>query len=635
MLSTRQKQLLAKLIESSQFMTVEFLAKWLEVSTKTIRNDLDALTSFLEGRGSSLKRTPGKGVLLLANSEEKEKIIESLELTDSFLDRNVQLTMISLYLLVHKKVTVQRIADEFFLSRTSVQHLLREVEELFDPFGLQISKEVRKGLFIYGTERSKRKAVFYWLTRQSTNLDTVSKWLAVNESEQTLAMEWMASCEQERGVMYSEESKQSLMIFFIWWKRRAEEQQMVFIPKKQRIKNPVTGSVSAYLAQLSGDQELLENELNFIHQIFDQIKVVKYKFEANDLDHYKKEYAFCRYLIDQISSILQVNLSADKKLMNDLMYHVKSAFLRIEEGTEIDNPYTEEIKIRFRAIYEMVHQITLDIGYRLIAAEVAYLTMHISSAMERSNNKRYFPNVIVICTTGLATSSILMTKLEHIEPGFNLLRVVNSQELEQELDLGEIDFILTTSKLPAQHTGNIKTYRVSPLLLDDEKAKIQHEAHKIVNRKQLKRFNEVYHQPTSVVPTLFDEQIHYRHTQDWHEAITIAAQPLLEAGYIKQGYIQEMIMSVERNGTYMVFLPKVAFVHAHPENVCKEGISMTIFEEEIMFGSKNPEQVKIIIVLAIKESHNQDFLQLYRYLENQEVLDQLMHVSKEKWRKKN
>ncbi len=65
------------------------------------------------------------------------------------------------------------------------------------------------------------------------------------------------------------------------------------------------------------------------------------------------------------------------------------------------------------------------------------------------------------------------------------------------------------------------------------------------------------------------KKIHTIKTRDWRDAIAHASEPLLAAGYIEQSYIQEMIMSVERNGTYMVFLPKVAFVHASPEYVKK------------------------------------------------------------------
>ncbi|MFD1337493.1 BglG family transcription antiterminator [Oceanobacillus iheyensis] len=633
MLSTRQKQLLTKLIETHQYMTVDFLAKWLEVSPKTVRNDLDTLASLLDEMGCSLTRTPGKGVLLHANSEVKEELMESLELATSLVDKNVQLTMVSLYVLMTENVTIQKIADEFYLSRSSVHQILLEVEELLDSYNLQLTKEVRKGLFIHGTERSKRKAVFYWLSSKWVDVDAVCSWLPMDINEQQTIASWICSCENERGVMYSEESKRHLSLFFIWWKHRVDSGISVFIPKKHRIHNPIIGEVDDYLNQMTGEPELMENEKNFVHQVFDQLKVIAYKFEADDLDHYKREHAFTLYLIQEISKILEVNLASDKKLMNDLMYHAKSAFLRMEQGAEIDNPYTEEIKIRYRAIYEMVHQITTDMGYEMVAAEVAYITMHISSAFERSGNKKYLPNVIVVCTTGLATSSILTTKLEHIEPGFHLVKVVSSQEVDEELALDNIDFVLTTSKLSIDGAGDTKIYRVSPLLLDDEKAKIQHEAHKVVNRKQLQRFNEVYQHATSIVPTLFDEHVHFSNTNNWHEAISLAAAPLLEAGYIKQGYIQEMIMSVERNGTYMVFLPKIAFVHASPENVIKEGISMTVFENDMIFGSKNPEEVKIIIVLAIKESHNQDFLQLYRYLENQAVFEKLIDSNNQEWRK--
>ncbi|WP_238545052.1 PTS sugar transporter subunit IIA [Geomicrobium sp. JCM 19039] len=77
----------------------------------------------------------------------------------------------------------------------------------------------------------------------------------------------------------------------------------------------------------------------------------------------------------------------------------------------------------------------------------------------------------------------------------------------------------------------------------------------------------------------------------------------------------------------MVFLPNVAFVHAGPNRVIKEGISLTVLDEQIEFGDLNPERVDLIIVLAIKEVHNQDFMQLFHYLETETSREQFL----QKW----
>jgi transcriptional antiterminator/mannitol/fructose-specific phosphotransferase system IIA component (Ntr-type) len=625
MLSSRQKMLLRKLLEDSQYVTIEFLAKWQNVSERTIRYDLDAIDSAIREVGSSLSRAPGKGVCLHTGEEKRSALFEIAEGNEITFDKQVQVTMMSLFATMSETVTIQQLADEFYLSRSSVQKYLPEIEELLDRFDLQLVKKSRKGFLVNGTERSIRLSVYHWLTEKQVDLDRVKGWLSIEKEEDPLVMDWLDSCQQERELFYSETSLHVLSIFLRWWYNRILKGYFVFIPHEERGKCVLNlGELNNVLSVVSEDERIREHESAFLNHLFDQVKVVSYNKYAIQSDNYRKEREFSTYLIKQISEILQVNLLKDKKLMNDLTYHIKAAFLRLEQGVEIDNPYTEEIKVRYRAIYEMVHQITSDMGYKLLASEVAFITMHISAGVDRYNNKQFLPTVIVVCSSGLATSSILTTKLQKAEPGFHLINVVNTEDLVRELEINEVDFVLTTQELSIKQWNHTKIFRVSPLLNDDDKRTIQHEAHKIINRKQLALFNDVYTQASVVEPTLFDETIHVGKTKDWKESITLAAAPLLNAGYIRQGYIQEMIMSVERNGTYMVFLPKIAFVHAGPENVEKEGISMTVFEEEIDFGSFNPEKVKIVIVLAIKEAHNQDFLQLFRYLESDQIRERIM-----------
>ncbi|GAK13217.1 LOW QUALITY PROTEIN: hypothetical protein JCM19039_3046 [Geomicrobium sp. JCM 19039] len=628
MLTSRQKNILIKLLETDHFTTIEFLAKWLNISGRTVRYDLDAIDSAMQHIGVIITRVPGKGVMLRISEGSRPSVFEMIDRKQIMTEKKPQRLMMSIYVTIAGSFTIQDLADEFELSRSSVQKYVADVEEWLDHFDLQIAKQAWKGFRVMGTERSVRLALYQMLSEKDTDLKRVRDWLYLGKKELDLMRTWLTFVQTERGIHYSEATADVFHLFLYWWKQQIAMNHYVFVPKEHRHKRYFhLGIIESFIREHVNDDRSTLHECAFLDDLFDQAKVVSYQKDMPDLRDYEREIRFCKQLLSQVSTILHVDLLVDERLMNDLTHHVKAAFMRMSQGVEIDNPYTEEIKVRYRAIYEMVFQMTYDMGIEMLAGEVAFITMHISAAFERNKSRRFLPTVIVVCSSGLAASSILTTKLEQIEPGFNLINVVRTEDIERMFDEADPDFVLTTQHIQIPEWKQTKCFRVSPLLSDYDKRLIQHEAHKIVNRKQLASFNELYGKANRVEPSLFDETIHFASTLDWREAISIAAKPLLNAGYITQSYIQEMIMSVEGNGTYMVFLPNVAFVHAGPNRVIKEGISLTVLDEQIEFGDLNPERVDLIIVLAIKEVHNQDFMQLFHYLETETSREQFL----QKW----
>lgn len=108
---------------------------------------------------------------------------------------------------------------------------------------------------------------------------------------------------------------------------------------------------------------------------------------------------------------------------------------------------------------------------------------------------------------------------------------------------------------------------------------------------------------------------------EWQLSIKLAAQPLIDNGQIEIEYVDAMIDSVNRLGSYIVIAPKIAIAHARPENgVNKIGLSLLKNKESIDFNiDKNDEfdidkQVHIIIVLAAID--NKEHLGLLKQLSN-------------------
>ena len=92
---------------------------------------------------------------------------------------------------------------------------------------------------------------------------------------------------------------------------------------------------------------------------------------------------------------------------------------------------------------------------------------------------------------------------------------------------------------------------------------------------------------------------------NWKDAIRKAGQLLLDAGSIKQEYIENMIKSVEKLGPYIVLMPGFALGHSEPcPEVIKTDLSLITLTNPVNFGSVN-DPVKVVMCLACvdKESH--------------------------------
>lgn len=89
---------------------------------------------------------------------------------------------------------------------------------------------------------------------------------------------------------------------------------------------------------------------------------------------------------------------------------------------------------------------------------------------------------------------------------------------------------------------------------------------------------------------------------NWEKVIHLAAQPLIDKGYILPSYYQAVINNTLEHGAYYVFDEGVAMPHARPEcGVIKNCFSMVLLEEPIDFA--NGGKVDIVIMFAAKDSH--------------------------------
>jgi mannitol/fructose-specific phosphotransferase system IIA component (Ntr-type) len=119
---------------------------------------------------------------------------------------------------------------------------------------------------------------------------------------------------------------------------------------------------------------------------------------------------------------------------------------------------------------------------------------------------------------------------------------------------------------------------------------------------------------------------------NWKEAITRGGEILVNSGYIKSSYIDEMIESIKLLGPYIVVMPGVAFAHAKPSaSVLSNGLSLVRFETPIEFGNAKNDPVSVMFTIAaVDEKKHMDEIQaLAMLLIQEENVEKLMNSRKE------
>ena len=173
-----------------------------------------------------------------------------------------------------------------------------------------------------------------------------------------------------------------------------------------------------------------------------------------------------------IDSIDQVNptVKNDFQLIEGLLAHLSTMFIRLQGRVEMENPLTSEIRAKYNDMYELAEHVVKNMptfsAYTLTPNEIAYIALHFMAAKERYKEQRKY-NVLVICATGYGSAQMLKSRIEN-ELGnlVSITDVIGYYEINDE-KLKGIDFIVSSIDL-SNLIFNIPVFTVSVFLNDDE-----------------------------------------------------------------------------------------------------------------------------------------------------------------------
>lgn len=602
-LNKRQINIIDFLQNSSEWTTIENIAKVFDVSVRTIRNDLDCIKTLLKDCDAKLERKPKVGVkLIIKKGESIDHILKGYK--NKLYSPEERALMIALILMIKGNATIEELSEDIEVSKNTLVNDLKLAEAKLKEFDISISKKSYHGTFIEENNDEKLGDAFLKLySRLSEGQDKeIYKWLYkysnINEEYIKTIIE---AVEEEKSIQYTEESLEELEIILLFTLSRVLNNQEIKLGTNADDENSEFKTLKNIIEKVI-DKKIHNDKIEYLLKIFKGAKIAK-DFNLNKEEKINK---ITSEVLCELYTMLNIEVDSDAEFIRQMQLHLEIAIYRVENNLVINNPLLEEIKYKMSFIYGITEEILSKkkdiIGVEFPEAEIAYMAMYFGTIFEKYAKGNFSANVLVVCNGGLATSSLLKSRMNLMIPEIKIQSICRLKDVDDYLNK-EIDFIVSTVPLQIE---DYKVIQVNPLLESGDSQKIKSEIYSIWYEKNCKYLadkvkNENESDLTKIILekyAQFEQSI-----EDWREAIEIAAKPLIKDKKIEKAYVNDSIRVIETLGNYMMFIPEIAFVHATPENVIENAVSILNLKNPIDFGSKNKSTVKTIVVLANKEEN--------------------------------
>lgn len=611
-LTKRQNNILIFLTTLNNSIKIEQLAEKFKVSSRTIRNELHVIDGFLNEYKIKIIRKPSVGIYLEKDKENFIKLRNDLNLIDyrilDFEERNI---VISLLILCNKKITFDKLANICLISKQTVINSFKSIEKYFLEYGVNIIKSQGKGITVYSNQESILN-LFENILETTYKNELIMNLLFKNSEIykfDTDASLILNNLSKEKNVYFSNEDKIKILLKFI-----------IFRFVDDFTINKTNNKI--YPSYFS------EENINKIEKLMEKYVVIN---NSKSL-----EYKVAVYLIEKLDKINKIDKINKEYFINGLTNHLRLAIYREKNNIKIENELLSQIKIRIPLIFEFTKRELLMCealdGIVFSENEIAYISMYLASAYEKSINLYSKLNILLVCSFGLATSTILKTRILKIIQDCNIIGPLSESEAKTYINKNKVDLIICTGNCFIE---DIELISVNPLIDTSDIEIIKNKLFQISYTKSCENFisgyvkNNELNKKTYIKDLLVYDCIQIiDEIDDWEIAIQTSAKPLIKKGLIENRYVTKMIDAVKQFGTYMVLVEETAFVHAGVDDGIKDDCtSILILRKPVTFGYKNPKSVRNIVILGIKNKINNPLIDLIYIFEKEDNLKRLKEKS--------
>ncbi|EPQ5270228.1 BglG family transcription antiterminator [Klebsiella aerogenes] len=432
------------------------LAQRLSVSTRTVRADITALNALLVQYGAQFTLNRGSGYQLKIDDRSRFQALEETAPKTQHVPRTAQERIHFLlvrFLTSAFSIKLEDLADEWFVSRATLQNDMVEVRERFQRYQLTLETRPRHGMKLFGSEVSIRACLtdLLWELTLQGGINPLISAEALEADVPAQLEPVLQETLTRHHIRLTDVGERFICLYGAVVVRRVSEGY----PLADFSAEDVAQNVRDAARDLAGELQRLagkpfspaEEEWLCVHIAARQVQDVDPETISADDDE-----ALVNYILRYINSQYNYNLLDDAQLHADLLTHIKTMITRVRYQIMIPNPLLDNIKQHYPMAWDMTLAAVSSWGkytpYTISENEIGFLVLHIGVGLERHYNIGYQrqPHVLLVCDTSNAMVRMIEAILQRKYPQLAIAATISQREYEQREAIDE-DFVISTVRI--------------------------------------------------------------------------------------------------------------------------------------------------------------------------------------------
>lgn len=578
-----------------------------QISERTIRNEIQEIRKILEIYHLSLRKYKGTNYYIERDSEEAKQNL--IKLSEDIHKRYVHISyetpnarvmfLLRKLVLSTEYLRLTDLADEMFISRSTISMDMKVVKEKLAEYELRIHNKPHYGICVEGPEEKIRECILdYGFIDQHifSPMESLGIWSTILQDEDYEKVERViqGNINHEYLKIHGFFLNNLIMHVFLSVKRIQANclvQKNVVTFKKRYIREKELANRIANAIEQEFQIEYNENERTylFVHLIGKQ--------REDGKEETKEElYYLCERMIADASNLYNFDFQQDGSLRYDLYIHLKSVESRLDVGTKLRNPLLFEIKSKYPLAFEIAISCVKNEWNWLNSMsedEIGYIAVHFAAALERmqKNHHTIKKNVLLISTSGVGTTRLMEVKLRHyFHDSINLILRESVYGIDH-IYMDAYDLILTTTPISEKRENLLLIHAIpsNDELLQIEKILFQ-------NHHELFSIGNMFHKDLFIIKEHAEKESLLKEICD-----CLYAKGIVEKEFY-QGVMEREKCCTTGVGNH------VALPHSIRPYAIQSSIYTCIVKKPMLWEY---EEVQVIFLLAVKTGDAQYFANTY------------------------
>lgn len=607
----RELNIINDLIETNDYLSIEYFMNKYSVSKRTLQNDFSYLTNAGKANGFHLMQKRGRGYLLeVLDIEKLNNFISKLDKISN--KPKVSIENIVAYIALHDNyIKTDELVDILETSKSLIKKSKNEIDFYISKYNLVMDRKAHYGIKINNPLIEHRKLLIELYLKDN---EMVKKYIDNKIGDNFIYV---------KKTLINKLKRRNLDIYYVelneiiaWLK--------VTIYIHLKINTPINLHENSELLNIIAQKfniGIPEGDIKEFTQL------IKTKTKSNedyikDLEELPSD--ICAFFID-VDKKNNTSFNSDDDFKQLLTMHIASLVNRGKFKVSYTNPIIDELSIKYPTLFNIAISLSQMLedkyGIKITRDEIGFIATHFAVHMEKefANKFKKYYKIAIVCSTG--GGSAYLTKLKiaslfetsNIET-FSILQIKELEEFNPDIVFSTIDFNINL-KVPLIYIKE---------LLDD---------YDILKIKQLVSLDKIHGASISetkdyYIKRFFDPNYFLieKREDDYIKCISNMSKIVEKAGIGGEDYSKLLLKRESFSST--IYLNGVAIPHPIEMKANKDLVFVKIFKNPIIFNNK---KVSIIFMIALKkdnlELHKQITQDLFEIMNDIQMIQRLIKVN--------